>query len=149
MSQVRIVANESVCIGCHLCEVHCLAEHSHSRDIVKAHKREQPRALARVHVEEELPHTVAVQCHHCSEPLCVYACLTGAMQKDEETGIVSSDPERCMGCWTCVMVCPYGALVRDHRRGIIVKCDLCAHLVTPACVAHCPNEALTLVEVKP
>jgi len=147
MYQKRILANEDVCIGCHLCEVYCLVEHSGSRQLLKAFKQEQPRALARVHVEEERPNSVAVQCHHCHEPQCVYACLTGAMQKDPETGIVTSDPERCMGCWTCIMVCPYGALGRDTRRGVVVKCDLCSHLVTPACVAHCPNEALTLVVV--
>lgn len=148
MRQKRILPNEDVCIGCHLCEVHCLVEHSRSRQILKAYKREEPRALPRLRVEEERPRSVAIQCHHCSEPQCVYACLTGAMHKDPETGIVTSDPERCMGCWTCIMVCPYGALRRDARRRVVVKCDLCAHLVTPACVAHCPNEALTLVEVE-
>ena len=149
MSQIRILANEEICIGCHLCEVHCLVEHSRSRQIIKAFKREKPRALARVRVEENRPTSVAIQCHHCSEPMCVYACLTGAMQKDPETGIVTSDPSRCMGCWTCIMVCPYGAPVRDESAGIVVKCDLCSHRITPACVAHCPNEALTLVKVEP
>jgi len=149
MSRLRIVSDEAACIGCHLCEIHCLVEHSRSRQIVKAFRREVPRALARVHVEEDLPVTLAVQCHHCSEPMCVYACLTGAMRKDSETGIVTSDPERCMGCWTCIMVCPYGALARDEVRGVVGKCDLCQHLVTPACVAHCPNEALTLAEAEP
>jgi anaerobic carbon-monoxide dehydrogenase iron sulfur subunit len=144
MPQTRIRANEDACIGCHLCEVYCLTEHSRSRSIVKAHLREQPRAQARVHVEEERPGSVAIQCHQCSEPLCVAACLTGAMQKDPETGIVTSDSDRCMGCWTCIMVCPYGALTRDATHNVIVKCDLCSHLVTPACVANCPNEALTL-----
>ena len=61
MSQVRIVANESVCVGCHLCEVHCLTEQSRSRHIVKAHKREKPRALARVHVEEDRPVSLAIR----------------------------------------------------------------------------------------
>ena len=147
MAQKRILPNEDVCIGCHLCEVHCLVEHSRSRQIVKAFKRELPRPPARLHVEEAHPASLAVQCHHCREPLCVYACLTGAMQKDPETGIVTSDPERCMGCWTCLMVCPYGALVRDPARRVVVKCDLCPHLATPACVAGCPNEALSLVEL--
>lgn len=149
MTQKRILGNEDVCIGCHLCEVYCLTEHSHSRHIIKAHKRERPHALARVHVEEDRPVSLAIQCHHCSEPMCVYSCLTGAMQKDPETGIVTSDPSRCMGCWTCIMVCPFGALVRDERQGVIAKCDLCSHLATPACVANCPNQALTLMEVTP
>jgi carbon-monoxide dehydrogenase iron sulfur subunit len=149
MSQKRILPNPEVCIGCHLCEVHCLVEHSRTRRIVPAFKREQPRAQARVRVEEARPASLAIQCHHCDEPLCVSACLTGAMQKDPETGIVTSDPERCMGCWTCIMVCPYGALFRDSERHVVVKCDLCSHLVTPACVAHCPAEALQLVEAQP
>ena len=148
MHQKRILPNQEFCIGCHLCEVYCLVEHSRSRQILKAYKREEPRALPRLHVEEEHPRSVAIPCQHCDEPQCVYACLTGAMQKDPESGIVTSDPGRCMGCWTCIMVCPYGALRRDVRRGVVVKCDLCAHLVTPACVAHCPNEALTLVEME-
>lgn len=149
MPRKRILPDPEVCMGCHLCEVYCLTEHSRSRHVVRAHKRELPRPLARVRVEEALPLTLAIQCHHCDEPMCVFACLTGAMQKDPETGIVTSDPERCMGCWTCIMVCPFGALRRDAARGVVAKCDLCAHLVTPACVAHCPNEALTLVDVTP
>lgn len=146
MGQKRVLANEDTCIGCHLCEVHCRVAHSRSRQILKAY-REEPRPQPRVRVEEDHPTSLAVQCHHCSEPTCVYACLTGAMHKDRETGIVTSDPSRCMGCWTCIMVCPYGALVRDTQRNVVIKCDLCADLVTPACVANCPNEALTLVEV--
>lgn len=34
---------------------------------------------------------------------------TGAMQKDEETGLVNSDPEVCIGCGTCRNSCPYDA----------------------------------------
>ena len=149
MPQKRILPNPEVCIGCGLCEVHCLVEHSHSRRILTAYKKEHPRALPRIRLEEQAPETLAVPCHHCEEPLCVYSCLTGAMQKDPETGIVTSDPERCMGCWTCMMVCPRSALRPDNDRHVVLKCDLCFHRITPACVAGCPAEALTLVEVRP
>ena len=37
----RIVIHEEHCIGCRLCEVHCLVQHSASRDIIKAFKVEQ------------------------------------------------------------------------------------------------------------
>ncbi len=89
---------------------------------------------------------VAVQCRHCPEPPCAYACLTGAMQQDPLTGEVTLDPDRCIGCWTCILVCPYGAIRRDQQRNIAVKCDLCPHLEVPACVANCPNEALLFAE---
>ena len=44
---------EEVCIGCRLCEVHCLVEHSRSKDLVHAHNKERPRAMSRVRVEEQ------------------------------------------------------------------------------------------------
>ena len=54
-----------------------------------------------------------------------------------------------MGCWTCVMVCPYGAIKIDQQGRVIAKCDRCTELEVPACVANCPNAALELIEVKP
>lgn len=140
----RIVVCEEVCIGCHLCEVYCVTAHSRSKDVIKAHKGEHPVPLARVHVEEEGPVSMPVRCLHCDDAPCVMACLTGAMHRDPHTGAVVADAERCMGCWTCVMVCPYGALLRDEATEHVVKCDLCPDLETPACVANCPNGALTL-----
>jgi len=71
------------------------------------------------------------------------------MRKDEETGLVTHDGEKCMGCWTCMMVCPYGAVKMDVSGKVIVKCDLCSGLDVPACVANCPNGALVCNEVKP
>ena len=64
---------------------------------------------------------------------------------------VLCDEDRCVGCWMCVMVCPYGVIHScesyDRSQGKIAsKCDLCAGEDVPACVAHCPNEALTLSE---
>jgi len=71
------------------------------------------------------------------------------MTRDEETGLVMHDKEKCMGCWTCVMVCPYGALRMDVSGKVVAKCDLCMNQDTPACVANCPNAALVVKEVKP
>ncbi|MCL5265863.1 MAG: 4Fe-4S dicluster domain-containing protein [Chloroflexi bacterium] len=141
----RVYPREEVCIGCRLCEVHCKVEHSRSKDVVKAFKREQ--SVARVRVQENGPLSFALQCRHCPEPYCVYSCLTGAMHRDPGSGVVKHDPDRCVGCWTCVLVCPFGVLVRDvanHRIG--PKCDLCPDRAVPACVANCPNEALVYAE---
>ena len=145
MQYIRV--REQYCVNCRLCEIHCLVAHSVSKDIHRAYKEESPRPLARIYVEEKRPVSLAVRCQHCVNAPCIAACLTGAMHRDPHTGAVICDPERCMGCWTCVLVCPYGAVFPDQARGIVVKCDLCPDREQPACVEACPNEALILEEV--
>jgi carbon-monoxide dehydrogenase iron sulfur subunit len=144
----RIVIHEEYCIGCRLCEIHCLVQHSQSRDIVKAFKVEQPRVMSRVLVEESGPVSFALQCRQCLEPSCLEACISGAMHRDEETGAVVCDESRCVGCWMCIMVCPTGS-IQQNLKGtrISSKCDLCYGAEVPACVAHCPNDALTYEEI--
>ena len=140
----RVYVKEDVCIGCGLCRVYCQTEHSRSKDIIKAFKRESPGPLPRIRVERRGEVSFSIQCRHCIEPWCVYSCLTGAMQKDPESGIVTVDSGRCIGCWTCIVACLYGALTRDKGSKTIVKCDLCPGRDIPVCVANCPNEALVL-----
>jgi len=142
----RIYVNEDTCIGCGLCRVYCQAEHSRSKDIIKAFKKEMPRPLPRVRVERKAEVSFSIQCQHCDEPWCIYFCLTGAMGRDAATGVVTVDTDKCMGCWTCIVACPYGAITRDLGRKTIAKCDMCPERDVPACVANCPNEALTLSE---
>lgn len=137
---------EEVCIGCGLCEVYCALAHSTSKDLIKAFRKEWPRPLPRIRVEQTPGLFLPVQCRHCAESPCVYACLTGALYRDPGSGAVALDPYKCIGCWTCIMVCPYGAIKRDLGRDIIAKCDLCPGLDLPACVANCPNEALVYGE---
>ena len=144
----RICIREEVCPGCRLCEVYCQVEHSQSKDLIKAFKKESPRPLSRLWVEENRPISFAVQCRHCSEPACVYACLTGALQMDPGSGIVMVDEARCSGCWTCILACPFGAIRQDTHRQKIVKCDLCPGEDMPVCVANCPNEALVYAETE-
>jgi len=141
----RIYVREEYCVGCRLCEIHCIVAHSkYKNDIVKAFKKDPVRPISRVLVEENQPISFAVQCRHCEDAPCTKACITGAMQKDPETGVVTVDQERCVGCWTCILVCPYGAIQRDEQgKSIASKCDLCIERGTvPACVENCPNNAL-------
>ncbi|OGO23510.1 MAG: 4Fe-4S ferredoxin [Chloroflexi bacterium RBG_16_50_9] len=141
----RIYLKEAACIGCHLCEVHCRVAHSQSEDLIKSFKKESPQPLPRLSIEAKKPISLSVRCQHCDEPLCTYACLTGALHRDAESGIVSVDDEKCIGCWTCLLACPFGAIKRDPDRHCIAKCDLCAGRDVPACVANCPNEALVYI----
>jgi len=141
---MRIFTNEDACMGCKLCEVHCKVEHSRSKDIFRS-QDEQPSPQRRVFVEAAGPVTYASICQQCEDPACVKACLNRAMWKHDVTGVVFVDTERCIGCWTCVAVCPYGAVWPSPTKKA-VKCDLCPEREDPACVANCPNEALQLVQ---
>ncbi len=144
----RVYVNEPVCMGCHLCEVYCQLKHSQSKDIVKAFKRGDSRPVARLKIEERKPVFFSLRCQHCDEPPCVYACLTGALSKNPQTGVVTVDENKCIGCWTCALVCPFGAVVPDKKQHRMVKCDLCTDEEVPVGVANCPNEALVYAEVK-
>jgi carbon-monoxide dehydrogenase iron sulfur subunit len=144
----RVYIRAEVCIGCRLCEVYCQLQHARSKDLIKALKRESPRPLPRLKVEENGAVSFSVRCQHCDEAPCVYACLTGALTRDSVTGLIKVDEERCVGCWTCLLVCPLGAIRQNTVQKKMLKCDLCQGEDIPACVANCPNEALIYVEVQ-
>jgi carbon-monoxide dehydrogenase iron sulfur subunit len=144
----RVYIKEEVCMGCGLCEVYCQLQHSLSKDIVKAFNRETPQALPRSKVERNGPVSLSLRCQQCIDTPCVFACLTGALSRDAITGIVNVDEEKCVGCGTCTLACPFGAIKQDNERGKAIKCDLCQDEEIPVCVANCPNEALILVEIE-
>lgn len=145
----RVYVHEEYCMGCRLCEVYCLVGNSRSGHVLKAYRDENPPPQARILVEEAGYFSFAVQCRHCSDAPCIDACITGAMHRDENTGAVISDSEKCVGCWSCIMVCPLGVIQRGSQgKKIISKCDLCPGKEKPACAANCPNEALEVVYVK-
>lgn len=142
----KIVAKEEYCMGCRLCEVYCATKNSKSKDIIKTFKSEGGRLLSAILVEEKEHITFAIQCRHCEDALCVVSCLTGAMYKTDK-GVVLHNKEKCVGCWMCVMVCPFGLIKPDLKnKKVASKCDLCIDKGKPVCVENCPNEALVLVE---
>ncbi|MBM7622651.1 4Fe-4S dicluster domain-containing protein [Sporohalobacter salinus] len=138
----RVYAKEEYCLGCRLCEVYCVVNHSKSQDIIKSHKLEE--ITPRLVIESKGIISFALQCRHCDDAACTKACITGALQKDSKTGEVTYDQEKCVGCWTCIMACSYGAIRRDESgQKVISKCDLCGEEESePACVTNCPNGAL-------
>ena len=143
----RVYVKEEVCIGCHLCEVYCQLQHARSTDLVKAFKRGSPRPLPRLRVEERGVVSFSVRCQQCDEAPCVQACLTGALTRDPASSLVEVDRERCIGCWTCLLVCPLGAIKQDTEQKKVLKCDLCPGEEIPLCVANCPNEALVYMDL--
>jgi len=143
----RIYIDEEFCIGCRLCEIYCQVAHSRSKKILKAFKDEKNNMKPRVLVEEIGHNSFAIQCRHCVDAPCVEACISGAMSKDSRTGVVVCDEEKCVGCWSCIMVCPYGVISRNTKdRKVASKCDLCVNEEIPVCVRNCPNEALKFID---
>ncbi len=142
----KIYAIEKYCMGCGLCKVYCLVQHSRSKDIIKAYKKETSKPLSRINIEIFGSLSLALQCRHCIEAPCVDVCLTGAMTIDDDTGAVMHDEKKCIGCWTCVMVCPTGVINLDLENHKVVKCDLFGLSKMPVCVENCPNQALIYKE---
>lgn len=140
----RVFVNEKWCLGCHLCEYNCAFANSGCDDMVKALKGKD--IYPRIKVEGDDKITYAVSCRHCTDPICVRSCISGALSKSED-GMVGIDKNKCIGCLTCVLVCPYGAISQDET-GAVQKCELCLKnsCGSPACVAGCPNNAIVYEE---
>ncbi len=133
------------CVGCHSCELACAVEHSRTRSLFSS-IGETPRPRRRLYVEYVAARKMPFLCRHCEEAPCVQACRTAALRQDPVTRIVTHNPDRCIGCWMCTMVCPYGVIGREWERRIALKCDRCPDRETPACVAACPTRALVFIE---
>jgi len=145
----KIFIKEEYCMGCRLCEIHCIVQHSKTKNIIKTYKGDETKPLPRVIVEESGHLSFALQCRHCEDAPCLDACLTGAMHRDKKTGAVICDEDKCVGCWMCIMSCPFGAIARNKDgKKVASKCDLCYGEEEPVCVKNCPNRAIVFKEVK-
>ena len=139
----RIYVNEKWCLGCHLCEYYCAFANSGKDDMVKALK--DITINPRIKIEEHDSISFAVSCRHCDEPLCVKSCISGALTVSD--GIIKINRDKCVECYTCVLVCPFGAIMPSDE-GVMQKCELCVENSggVPACVEGCPNKAIVFKE---
>lgn len=143
----RVYVNEDRCLGCHLCEYYCAFANSGESNMVKTFKLNK-NPVPRITVEELDGVSFAVQCRQCAAHPCVNGCITGALSFDD--GIIRIDDSRCVGCYTCVLSCPYGCIVINEKNGgkTITKCELCTRnsVGEPACVSGCINGAIVFEE---
>ena len=153
-----VIAEPNKCIGCRTCEVACALAHPIGDGTAQALSPENFKP--RLHLVKDLKTTAPVQCRQCENAPCVNVCPTNALVYHE--GTVQLLESRCIGCQTCVLACPFGAMemilkpVTQQNFGsssvrstiaVAHKCDLCIDLASgPACITVCPTNALFLID---
>lgn len=144
-NQKRIIVDSSHCLGCKSCELKCAVDRtSLSKNLMEAVK-ETVLPRPRVYVEWNGESSQPIQCRHCEDAPCLEICSTGAMQRDPTTGITFVEGNKCIACWMCVMVCPYGVIAPATEKKSADKCDQCYQMPEPNCVAACPTGALKVM----
>ena len=99
--------------------------------------------------EEKKPVYIKYQCMHCNRPVCVSACIVGALKKEPE-GPIHYKQSDCIGCRYCVVACPFQIPVYEYFDALtpgVLKCTLCEPRtkqgLLPGCVKACPMETMT------
>jgi carbon-monoxide dehydrogenase iron sulfur subunit len=125
------------CTGCRLCELVCAVFHdgisNPSRSRIKVMKWEAEGLY------------IPMSCQQCQDAPCMNVCPVKAISRDEELGRVFVDYDICIGCRSCVTVCPFGAMNFNIKDKQIFKCDLCDG--DPQCVRFCEVKAIEYLEV--
>lgn len=128
------------CTGCKTCEEVCSLKNTGrvqpSRSRIKVIRYEK---------RGEYHNYIPMVCQQCSTPLCMEACPTNAISRNETTGAMIVDQDACVGCRVCSMACPIGGISIDPVSNTAFKCDLCGG--DPECVKYCDVEALTYVSL--
>lgn len=143
MSTYALYHDDQKCISCRSCQVQCKI----NKGLGIGPKPNQIVEVGPVNAgEKPKAHYVFLSCFHCEDPWCVPACPNKAIQKRAEDGIVFIDQNRCVGCRSCIMACPWSAPQWDAVKGKAVKCDFCIDRLQeghkPACVTACPAGCL-------
>jgi Fe-S-cluster-containing dehydrogenase component len=154
--QRTIFIDKDKCVGCYSCIVACKLEH-HLPPYPVHPPLGNPKGpeLIRVYqvgpqIRDDEVHQYfqPISCMHCLDAPCIAACPQSAIYQDIETGITLVNEDNCIGCKSCLGVCPYGApQFYDDKLNL---CDLCIHRLGErrregrytACEAACPARAI-------
>ncbi len=122
------------CLGCEEC--------------IEACARENGESLCFVESFQGVP--VPFRCAHCEDAPCEKVCPTEAISRNTD-GIVLVDDEKCIGCRSCEIICPWGVPIYNQQTRKIMKCNMCLTRQQqgkiPACVEVCPAKALVFGEL--
>ena len=165
MARYGMVFDLRRCIGCNACVVGCKQENSLPDGVFFTRTLSQEYgvypAVKRVYIP--------TLCNHCEDAPCEKVCPSGATYTRAD-GIVMVDKDKCIGCSSCAVACPYdqrtqldaesfkdglfgsGQLTPFEEQGygrytpgMVTKCDFCSGRVDagldPACVVTCPTDA--------
>jgi anaerobic dimethyl sulfoxide reductase subunit B (iron-sulfur subunit) len=148
--------NTDICIGCKACMTSCMDRNNLDapykfRKVWEFGDGDWQDDGNGAFTTTAFTYYVSLTCNQCDEPACVANCPTGAMTKDEATGIVNNDKDVCIGCGTCTTSCPYHhpVVFKDRKSH---KCVLCTdqspnHEPEPVCANACPVRALVFGKV--
>ena len=146
----RIFIDPAKCDGCKNCSVACMEAHRrdggqgvYTLDLTDPENVSRNRIIA-----DGLGGYNPIFSRHCDVPDCAGACMSGALYKNMENGLVEYDEDKCAACYMCVMSCRYGVPAISPDRKRMIKCDFCVHLEEgPAGVRACPKKAIEVREV--
>ena len=141
MTRYGMLINTKKCVGCYACRMACqMINKLEPEEAFISYKEIEQGTYPSVYAE-----TVPVQCMHCENAPCQQVCPTHATYTTD-SGVVLVDEEKCIGCGTCAIVCPYNAPKVDEEKKKAVRCNGCAERVAagekPVCVEACPARAL-------
>jgi len=148
MKQLVFSFDVSRCSACYACVVACQDQNDITgNDVAFRH--------VTIYEQGEYPNarisSLSISCFHCGDAPCLMVCPSGAIFREEESGVVDVDRDLCVGCHSCELACPFGApkFVEDRK---MAKCDMCiiriTHDMQPACVRVCPTKALDVGPVE-
>ena len=153
---VAMLYDATRCIGCKACMVACSKANNLEPDPgwsqglyqAPADLNGKTKNIIKLHQEPGGAYSfVKRQCMHCLDPACTSACMLGALKKGD-LGVVSYNPDLCIGCRYCTMSCPF-TIPRfewDSLAPKIVKCEFCKERLAegklPGCCEVCPTGAV-------
>jgi len=139
------------CVGCRACEMACVHVNQLSiRDLPASGSWREVRTFNELLMPGVEKLHLSMACNHCEDAPCMAQCPARAYSRDEATGAVLIDPDKCLGCRYCAWVCPYDAPRFHETLGVMTKCTFCADRqhegLEPSCTLSCPTGALAFAQ---